>query len=43
MPDAVNQSMKTAGAASFHQAEWRQKNRPPTPVNAAWKPSMQAT
>jgi two-component system response regulator PilR (NtrC family) len=35
MPDPVNHSMNTAGAASFHQAQLPQKNNPPMPVNAA--------
>jgi hypothetical protein len=41
--DTASHSMKTAGAALFHQAHSGQTNRPPMPVKAAWKPSMQVT
>ena len=43
MPAAVSQSMNRAGAASFQRGRVGQKNSPPRPVNAIWKPSMQVT
>jgi hypothetical protein len=35
--------MNSAGAASFQRGRFGQKKRPPRPVKAIWKPSMQVT